>query len=359
MISLDGVLVPENLKPAKARTAIDQIASHLYEHEQLRVVVDANRLRKPAATWVVVTNMRLLLLDAVVGGGLVVSWSATAGQAAVMPAKSGSNWAFSAIAIHPASGSDSFKVPLQHGGASAVAEASALLAASSPGTLAYSDAYKVPTAQHGGRLSRSEADDWLSTLPVYGSKPNAATARLIEEASSSENPWFVLGSTIAGALAAFDDRLVIVKAGAATGFMAGTLGGHRLATFYYTEINAIEYNAGMLNGVLRVLTASYQGSANSDYWRGTGQSRNADSNDPFTLSNTLPLDKITYRAVSPQMAELRKRINASRQPAASSSQASTASGLAGELARLAELHAAGVLSDDEFSSAKARLLAGE
>jgi hypothetical protein len=139
--------------------------------------------------------------------------------------------------------------------------------------------------------------------------------------------------------------------------MAGTLGGHRLVTIHYSDITAIEYNAGMINGVLQVLTPSYQGSANSDYWRGTTQSRNADSNDPFTLSNTLPLDKVTYRAIAPQLAELRKRIAAAKQPAASPSPASISGGLASELAKLGELHAAGVLSDGEFASAKARLLA--
>lgn len=49
-------------------------------------------------------------------------------------------------------------------------------------------------------------------------------------------------------LAAFDDRLLIVKTGAMTGFMAGSLGGGRISTFPYAEITGVEYNAGMLNG---------------------------------------------------------------------------------------------------------------
>jgi hypothetical protein len=161
-------------------------------------------------------------------------------------------------------------------------------------------------------------------------------------------------------LAACANRLVIVKAGVGTGLMAGSLGGHRLVTFHYTDITAIEYNAGMLNGVLQVLTASYQGSANKDFWRGTTQSRNADSNDPFTLTNTLPLDKITYRSIAPQLTELRERISEAKRPSFNFPTAlapAPSEGLAGELTKLGELHAAGVLSEEEFAAAKRRLLA--
>ena len=74
----------------------------------------------------------------------------------------------------------------------------------------------------------------MSALPVHGSKPNAASARIIHEHSGGEDPWLVLGGT-AGVLAAFSNQLVIVKAGAMTGLMAGTLGGHRVTSFSYTE----------------------------------------------------------------------------------------------------------------------------
>jgi hypothetical protein len=47
--------------------------------------------------------------------------------------------------------------------------------------------------------------------------------------------------------------------------MTGSLGGGRITTFHYTEITGIEYNAGMMMGVLEILTPSYQGSGNKDY----------------------------------------------------------------------------------------------
>ena len=91
----------------------------------------------------------------------------------------------------------------------------------------------------------------------------------------------------------------MIKVGLATSFMAGALGGGRITTFPFTEITGIEYNAQILSGVLEVLTPSYQGTANKDYWRGTNKSRNADANDPWTLSNTLPLARSTYNAALP------------------------------------------------------------
>jgi hypothetical protein len=78
-----------------------------------------------------------------------------------------------------------------------------------------------------------------------------------------------------GALIVFEDRCMIVKGGFWGGLMAGSFGGERAGTFYFTQITGIEYNSGMITGVLEILTASYQGSANKDYWRGSTKSRNA------------------------------------------------------------------------------------
>ena len=179
-----------------------------------------------------------------------------------------------------------------------------------------------------------------------------------------EVPWLVIGAGFAyGVLAAFEDRLVIIKTGAATSFIAGALGGERATTFYYTDITAIEYNSGLVTGVLEVLTPSYQGSANKDYWRGTTASRNANSNDPFTLSNTLPMAKPDYIAWTPHIQALRAKIAEAKRPAApvvvhQAPAAPLTSSLADELGKLAALRDAGVLSDDEFAAAKAQLIGG-
>jgi len=202
-----------------------------------------------------------------------------------------------------------------------------------------------------------QASDDLESLVV-----GRAGKKLLEEARKScranERPLFILAEGQAGGLVAFDDRCMIIKKGALTGFMAGSVGGGRVATFMYSEITGIEYNSGWVTGVLEILTPSYQGSANKDFRRGTTKGRNNDSNDPWTLSNTLPLTKSTYEQARSKLDTMRKLIAEAKRPqlmSAPVAQAATAS-LAEQIQALAELHKTGVLDDDEFKSAKARLL---
>ena len=199
----------------------------------------------------------------------------------------------------------------------------------------------------------------ISSQIVGGEVSKKALEQIQKHARAGERPWFVLSSGAGGVMAAFSDRLLIVKTGALTSMMAGSLGGGRTTSFDFAHITGIEYNAGMLNGVLEVLTPSYQGTSNKDFWRGTTQSRNANSNDPFTLSNTLPLDRPTHARAQESLNELRRKIAESRRPTVvvQQSAAATNSSVAQELSELAELHRAGVLSDEEFAGAKAAVLA--
>lgn len=156
-----------------------------------------------------------------------------------------------------------------------------------------------------------------------------------------------------GVLAAFEDRLYIIKTGGLTSFMASSFGGGRVTAFYYDQITGIEYNSGIINGVLEVLTPSYQGTNNHDFW-------NLDKNtDPYKLSNALPLDKTSYKAALPQLSELREKVTNFRRGLAQPQVEKQVSsgGLVAELKELAELKAQGVLSEDEFVAAKAAAIA--
>lgn len=117
----------------------------------------------------------------------------------------------------------------------------------------------------------------------------------------------------------------------------------------------------MINGVLEVLTPSYQGTANRDFWRGTNQSRNADSNDPWTLSNTLPVDKMLYQKALPRLNEMRARIVDAKRPTvvvnSPAAAPSGGGGFAEELSKLASLRDQGVLDESEFQAAKQAALA--
>jgi len=197
---------------------------------------------------------------------------------------------------------------------------------------------------------------------ICGKSLRGPAQRIVDDLSEpGETPWLILNPAGAtGALVAFDDRLAIIKAGAVTGLLAGAAFGNRQAVIYFRDITGIEFNAGMLTGVLEVLTASYQGTANKDFWKGTLSGRNSDSNDPFTLSNTLPMAKSEFQECKEHVAELRRRISESKQTVIQPQivmQANETS-FADQLEKLAALHGSGALSAEEFAAAKQRLLHG-
>lgn len=222
------------------------------------------------------------------------------------------------------------------------------------------DAAAEEEAEIAHRATAVKAAYWPHTA-VRGKLSRKASEAIHRQCHGKEQPWLILTSWGgAGTLVAFEDRMVIIKTGALTSFMAGTLGGERTATFHFAHITGIEYNSGFISGVLEILTPSYNGSANRDYWRGSTQSPNADSNNPWTLSNCLPLDKMEYREYLADINELKSRISKSKevnvQVNVASPEAPPVTGLVDQLKDLAGLRDAGVLSEDEFAAAKARLI---
>ncbi|MDT0213926.1 SHOCT domain-containing protein [Rothia sp. ARF10] len=243
-----------------------------------------------------------------------------------------------------------------------------LLTAGPPAHLQQAFQTQQESAQNAqARRAAAEEGIWPNSV-VVGSRPRKkAAASILAHAHAGEEPWLIIGSLGAGVLAAFADRLVLIKTGAVTSAMAGSFGGERATTFYFHEITGIEYNSGLMSGVLEILTASYSGTANKDFWRGTFQSRNADSNDPYTLSNTMPLSKSEHAEAQPHLNELRHRITQfKRTVAVEAAPASTTtppppapsnpSGLADEITKIAALRDSGILTEDEFQAAKARIL---
>jgi hypothetical protein len=190
----------------------------------------------------------------------------------------------------------------------------------------------------------------------WNKTPEHLRENLILNIGAGEKPLFIISASAgdsAGSLVAMSDRCLLIKSGLMGSFMADTLGGARVATFYYRDITGIEYNSGFSNGVLEILTASYQGTANKDYWK-IG-SRNEDANDPWTLSNTLPLGKTHYESAQELMDKLRKLISASKN-GVSPSQTIQPQSVADEIKKLAKLLKEGLIDESEYKDAKKRLL---
>lgn len=197
--------------------------------------------------------------------------------------------------------------------------------------------------------------NWTKPLPKW-----VIDAISTNRISDEPVKLILMGSVAyAGALIAFEDRCIIAKGGAMGSFMAGSLGGGRVTTFYFDQITGIEYNAGLLSGVLEILTPSYQGTANKDFWKGihSGGKQNLDDNDPWKLSNTLPLARADYQSAKPLIDSLRKLISEFRRGGPSVKPTfSQGTDLSEELLKLSELRDKGILTEEEFTSAKAKLL---
>lgn len=193
----------------------------------------------------------------------------------------------------------------------------------------------------------------------FGTAPREALLQAMEKTSiGGDSPWLLINSGGgAGALYAYEDRLVIAKVGALTSFMADSFGAGRVSTLPFNQITGIEYNGGMVSGVLEVLTPSYQGTKNQDYWRGTGAKRNTDRNSPWTLSNTLPLGVSEYKNAEAAINELRAKIIAYQRPSVTvNAPVAPANDLATQISNLKQLLDQGALTQAEFEKAKQKLL---
>lgn len=154
-------------------------------------------------------------------------------------------------------------------------------------------------------------------------------------------------------LIATERRLLVVK----VGFLAASTGGGRTTAFNYADITSIQVQLGMLMGTLSVQSPGYGGTQTGDYWS-TRNQQNAQS-----LPNVIPWSKPLDRKFARELTWVRQCIDQARNPALievvvtqAAAAAPAAGDMAAQLERLAQLHADGTLTDEEFAAAKARLI---
>lgn len=168
---------------------------------------------------------------------------------------------------------------------------------------------------------------------------------------------FVLKSVGGQGLVALKDRVLVVK----SGFMSGATFGGRVTTIPLADISAIQVNKGMVNATIEILAAGYGAHKAGDFFS------MGDRDDPWKLPNTLPASKQLLKEFEPYLAELRTMVSMAKNvrthatlpppPAPTLPSTVPSRDLASQLERLVQLHAQGLLSDEEFSAAKSRLLA--
>ena len=216
----------------------------------------------------------------------------------------------------------------------------------------------------GGSTVNTGVDSFFDeTKIVYSSVTtkfgfNRPSQEVFKNSSTSgKPPWLVVAAGTDGALAAYEDELIIAKTGAMTGFMSSATGGGRITHFPYRQIVSIEYNGGFTSGVLEILTASYDGGMNKDYWG--VKSMNSSAGDPRQQNNTLPIFKSVYKELAPDLIKIRQLMARSNEVKISVDSIAIAppqSDVVKQIKELSELKDAGVLTHEEFEAAKQKLL---
>ena len=151
-----------------------------------------------------------------------------------------------------------------------------------------------------------------------------------------------------------DRRLFVYK----KGFMAGATFGAELTSWDYRNLVGIQIHTGMVSGAV-VVQAPGQSGTRTNVWK------QGDS-DPYKAPNAIPISR-PWKPAQEGVARLRQLIdgahNPSQQPVHPQGSLPAAGGevgsLADEINRLADLHASGALTDEEFTQFKARLLHGQ
>lgn len=346
------MLVGKGVKTAKVEKHLAKFPDTMLPGEEVWFWAKCNNF-KPSVDSVIVTNARVIGFSTIVGTKFVTTFAEIAATEAnekkgtyQIDTLSGASIAFKSV---PGEDVPTIEHYVAQGRSAPMPESvqSALSAKADEET-----ATAQAASLQSQRETQAKAVSWPNSKMVGTAVSSKASHAILQQCHGDEQPWLILGAGTGGVLAAFDDRLAIIKTGAMTGMLAGSMGGQRSGTFHFRDVTGIEYNSGMINGVLEILTPSYTGTSTHDFW-------GSDDKDPFKLNNCLPLAKSEYRKVENEIQELRSRVSQAKQPqVVSAAPAPGGTSLADEMRKLAELRDAGILSEDEFAAAKARLIAG-
>lgn len=146
------------------------------------------------------------------------------------------------------------------------------------------------------------------------------------------------------AIVATDRRALVFK----KGFMAGATFGSELTSWSYQSLVGVQVHTGMLSGAV-VLQGPGQSGARTSTWK-------QDVDDPYQAPNAIPLGR-PFDGAKKRVGRLSRLIDEAHRGGTPAEGGTTAS-VADELRKLADLRNDGVLTDDEFASLKAALLAG-
>jgi hypothetical protein len=142
------------------------------------------------------------------------------------------------------------------------------------------------------------------------------------------------------------------------GFMAGASFGSELTSWDYRNLVGVQLHTGMMSGAVVLQAPGQSGTRTNVHKQG--------DSDPYKAPNAIPINR-PYEQAEAGVARLRQLIDAAQHGQYAQPQGATAPAhapaphaapsLVDEIKRLADLHAAGAVTDAEFAGFKAQLLA--
>lgn len=151
------------------------------------------------------------------------------------------------------------------------------------------------------------------------------------------------GQTIVGT----DSRLFVVK----PGWLAGATRGVEATSWSYRNIVGIQTHKGLVTGAV-IVQAPGQSGSSTDFW-------GKDKSDPFKAPNAIPIGAGQWDLVRREVARLQELMDDAHAPATPVTHAPAAppsGSVAAEIRALADLHATGALTDEEFAAAKRSII---
>ena len=147
------------------------------------------------------------------------------------------------------------------------------------------------------------------------------------------------------ALIVTNRRVLIGKSGRD----AGMHFGKEVTAFNYSEITNVEYRTGPLTGWIEILSPAFPSIVNPHFYS------DSELNDPWKRPNCIPVIIGDKKKGTEIVLEIRKRVDSAKNKQGALPIQAGAD-LADQIQKLAELLTKGLITEDEFKSAKAKVI---
>lgn len=207
-----------------------------------------------------------------------------------------------------------------------------------PGWVFWRDRHGNPAGIDAGRPQHATVDPVADRSGLH----RKCNVELDANLADGEPVSVVILGSSNQAVIGTDRRAFIYK----KGFMAGATFGAEMTSWDYRNLAGVQIHTGTLTGAVLLQAPGQPGTKTSAWGQG--------NNDTYKAPNAIPIARPYYPAKT-GVAKLRILIETAHRGARAAVPA-PASSLLDQLGKLAQLHASGAITSEEFAMMKARLL---